>query len=149
MKTIARKILSSAAVSLCACSAAAVPQCTVSGSALLSFGTVVALASTGDVSSDTGNSFWLNCNAEVSAAPSIYSSSERVMTSGGSSLPFALSLVAPGSTPLPMSAPGTALGIVRNGTNQSVPLYGRIRAANFKSLPPGLYSTSIVLTIEY
>jgi spore coat protein U-like protein len=144
-----RQTIAALAMATAAGYACATPQCTVSSSATLSFGAVVALASTGDVNSDTGSSFWVNCNAEVTSPPAIYSSDVRAMTSGGRSLPFTLSVVAPGSTPLPSSSPGTPLAIARNGTNQVVTLYGKIRAADFKMLPGGVYTTSILMTIEY
>ncbi len=115
----------------------------------LSFGTVVALASSPDVISDTGGSFWVNCNAEVTSAPQLYSDSGRAMAAAGRSLPFTLSLASPGGSQLPTAAPGTSLGISRNGTNQTVVLYGKIRSVDFRALPAGVYSTSVTLTIEY
>jgi len=69
--------------------------------------------------------------------------------SGGNVLPFALSATSAGGVELPMSSPGTALGITRNGTNQTAVLYGRITSGNFKSLPAGSYATSVSLTVEY
>lgn len=129
--------------------ALAIPTCSVASGATLSFGTVVPLASTGDVSANSGSTFWVNCTAEVSAAPLLYSASTRTLVSGANSLPFALSAASSGGTPLPASSPGTPLGIARNGTNQTVTLYGRIVPSNFKSLPAGSYSTSLSLTVEY
>jgi spore coat protein U-like protein len=129
--------------------ARAVPTCTVSSDARLAFGTVVALASTGDRSTNTGSSFWVNCSAEVTAAPSLHSSSTRTMVSGGNGLPFSLSLVAPGGADLPTSSPGASLSITRNGTNQTVTLYGKILASAFRSLPAGTYSTVVSVTIVY
>jgi hypothetical protein len=49
--------------------ALAIPTCMVASGATLSFGAIVALASTGDVTTNSGTSFWVNCTAEVSAAP--------------------------------------------------------------------------------
>jgi spore coat protein U-like protein len=132
-----------------ACAADAAPQCIVAAAGELSFGQVVALASSPDVTSDTGSSFWVNCNAEVASPPTLYSDSARVMSSGGASLPFTLSLGSPSGTQLPATAPGAGLGIARNGTNQSVTLYGKIRSADFRALPAGRYSTSITVTLEY
>lgn len=127
----------------------AVPTCTSASGATLAFGTIVALASTGDITANTGSSFWVNCTSDVTAAPTLHSNTERTLTSGGNSLPFALSAVAPGSVDLPSSSPGTVLTITRNGANQTVTLYGKVRAADFKALPSGTYSRSITLTIEY
>jgi len=129
--------------------ALAVPTCTVASGATLSFGAVVALASTGSATANSGTSFWVNCTADVTATPALYSASTRALVSGGNSLPFALSVVSAGATEVPAASPGASLGIAKNGTNQTIPLYGRITASNFKSLPSGLYSASIALTVEY
>jgi len=50
---------------------------------------------------------------------------------------------------LSVAPPGTQLGIVGNGTNQTVTLYGRIFAGSFQSLRAGFYTRSISLTVEY
>jgi spore coat protein U-like protein len=127
----------------------AVPTCTVASGAMLSFGAVVALASTGDVTTNSGSSFWVNCTSDVAAAPALYSATPRTLLSGGNSLPFALSIVSPGGVELPTASPGVQLGLFRNGSNQMVTLYGNILATNFQSLSPGMYSRSITLTLEY
>lgn len=127
----------------------AVPTCTVATGATLSFGNVVALASTGDVTTNSGSSFWLNCTSDVTAAPSLYSPTSRTLTSGGNSLPFALSAVTPGGAELPSASPGVPLAFTRNGTNQTVTLHGRIHSSDFRSLPAGAYAGSIELTVEY
>jgi hypothetical protein len=115
---------------------------------MLSFGAVVALASTGDVTTNSGSSLWVNCTSEVAAAPALYSAT-RTLLSGSNSLPFALSIVSPGGAELPTASPGAQLGLTRNGSNQIVTLYGKILATNFQSLSPGMYSRSITLTLEY
>ncbi len=127
----------------------AVPTCTVASNATLSFGAIVALASTGDVTANSGTSFWVNCTSDVAAAPSVYSGTPRTLGSGGNTLPFALSVIAPGGAELPTASPGVSLGILRNGTQQVVTLYGKILANNFRSLPSGSYSRSISLMVEY
>ena len=127
----------------------AVPTCTIASGAILSFGAVVALASTGDVTTNSGSSLWVNCTSDVAAAPALYSATPRTLLSGGNSLPFALSIVSPGGVELPTAAPGAQLGLTRNGSNQMVTLYGNILAPNFQSLSPGMYSRSITLTLEY
>jgi spore coat protein U-like protein len=129
--------------------ALAVPTCTVAKGATLSFGAVVALASTGNVTTNSGTSFWVNCTADVTATPALYSASTRTLVSGGNTLPFTLSAAPAGGADLTMTSPGTVLGIAKNGTNQTVPLYGRITASDFKSLPSGFYAASITLTVEY
>jgi spore coat protein U-like protein len=130
-------------------SAQAIPTCTIASGAMLSFGAVVALASTGDVTTNSGSSLWVNCTSDVAAAPTLYSSTPRTLLSGGNSLPFALSIVSPGGAELPSASPGVQLGLTRNGSNQMVTLYGKILATNFQSLSPGMYSRSISLTLEY
>jgi spore coat protein U-like protein len=130
-------------------SAHAIPTCTIASGATLSFGAIVALASTGDVTTNSGSSFWVNCTSDVAAVPALYSATPRTLLSGGNSLPFALSIVSPGGVELPTASPGAQLGFARNGSNQMVTLYGKVLAANFQSLPPGMYSRSITLNLEY
>lgn len=127
----------------------ALPTCTVASGGTLSFGTVVALASSPDVTTNSGSSFWVNCTADVLGTPTIYSGSSRVMVSGGNSLPFSLSIQSPGGSELPTSPPGNALGISKNGTNETVTLYGKVFVADFKALPSGAYSVLIMMTVEY
>ena len=68
----------------CACAnALAVPTCTIASGATLSFGSVVALASTGDVTTNSGSSLWVNCTSDVSTTPALYSSTTRTLVSGG------------------------------------------------------------------
>ncbi|MFC5499318.1 spore coat protein U domain-containing protein [Caenimonas terrae] len=129
--------------------AMATPQCSVATGAQLLFGTVVVLERTGDKTTDSASSFWINCNSEVIAAPQMYATGARVMQSGTQQLPFKLSLVSPGGGDLPAGSPGTALDFPHNGANQTVTLYGKILVSDFKSLPGGLYSGSVHLTIEY
>lgn len=148
LRTMLRTGIAAACVAA-ASAAPAAPQCSISTNAQLSFGTVVALESTGDRTTDSAGSFWINCNSEVTGAPQLYSGTPRVMLSGANSLPFQLSLSSPGAGDLPAASPGTPLPIARDGTNQTVTLYGKIRVPDFKGLPPGLYSASVGLTIEY
>lgn len=129
--------------------ALAVPTCTVASGGLLSFGNVVPLASTGDIGSNTGGSFWINCNTEVTSSPAIYSASLRQMSNGAAILPFRLSVSSVGGADLAVSAPGTALDLARDGSNETVTIYGKILAADFKGLPSGAYSQVVMVTVEY
>jgi spore coat protein U-like protein len=148
MKLLLRGLVASLIAVACT-HALAVPTCTVATGATLSFGAVVALASTGDVTTNSGSSFWVNCTADVTAAPSLYSATQRTLTSGGNNLPFALSAVTPGGAELPTASPGAPLGFTRDGTPQIVTLHGRMVASNFRALPAGSYARAIVLTLEY
>ncbi len=93
--------------------------------------------------------FWVNCSNDVATAPALYSATPRTLVWGTNSLAFSLSTSAPGGTELSTAPPGTSLGIGRDGTNQTVTLYGRILASDFRSLRAGAYARSIALTIEY
>jgi len=127
----------------------AVPTCTVASSPSLSFGSVPALASTGDVTTNTGSSFWINCTSDVVGTPGLYSAGARTLVSGSAALPFHLSPVSPGGPDLPSAPGGTPVAINKNGTNENVPLYGKILAADFKALPSGVYVATVTLTIAY
>lgn len=133
----------------CASPAWAVPTCTVASGGALSFGAVVALASTPDVQTNSGASFWVNCTSDVASTPAIYSATARTMTSGGNSLPFALSAVSAGGPGLPTGLPGAPLAIAKDGSNETVTLYGEILTTDFKGLPSGQYSQSITITVVY
>lgn len=148
MKRAVRGLLASVMAGVCT-QVLAVPTCTVATGATLSFGAVVALASTADVTTNSGGSFWVNCTSDVPAAPLLHSATPRTLTSGGNSLAFALSAVTPGGAELPTASPGAPLGFTRNGTNQTVTLHGRIDSSHFRSLPAGAYARSIALTLEY
>ena len=129
--------------------ALAAPTCTMATDATLHFGAVNALASTGDRTTNSGTSLWVNCTSEVTTSPALYSTTTRTLVSGGSSLAFTLSAIAADGSELPMAFPGTSLGVARNGSNQTVTLYSKIRAADFKALPSGSYSRVVTLTLEY
>jgi spore coat protein U-like protein len=80
----------------------------------------------------------------------MYSATPRVMKNSAYGLPFNLSLNS-GATSDDLSAnsPGTQFDIIRDGQPRQLTLYARILAQNFRSLPGGVYSTSITLTLEY
>jgi hypothetical protein len=127
-------------------SAQAVPTCTIASGATLSFGAMVALASTGDVTTNSGSSFWVNCTSDVAAAPALSSATPRTLLSGGNSLPFALSIVSPGGAELPTASPGAQLGLARNHVTNleasftlcaSIALHNSYRSSNW---PPGRLS---------
>jgi spore coat protein U-like protein len=143
------RLLGLVAAMLATRQATAVPTCTIASGAVLPFGRVVPLASTGDIDTNSGSSFWINCTADVTSAPAIYSGTSRVMAFGENSLPFQLGAQHAGGPELPSTSPGTPLDITPNGSNQTVPLYGRILAADFKRLPAGAYSQVLSVTVEY
>jgi hypothetical protein len=90
------------------------------------------------------------CDSSVVGTLRLYSGTPRVMSSNSYSLPFNLSLTsAAASNDLATLSPGTQFNIARDGQWQTVTLYAKIFARDFKSLPAGLYSTAITLTVEY
>lgn len=130
-------------------SAHATSGCTIAPGAQIAFGPVVALASTGDVDSNSGSSLVVQCAADVALPPSLYSSSPRRLSGPGGDLPFRLSLDSPGGLELADASPGSPLSVPSDGIDHVVPLHARLRAADFASLPAGNYAASITLTIEY
>lgn len=129
---------------------AAAQSCTVATGGALAFGAVVALASTANQTTDSGQSFKVNCDSGVAGTLRLYSATPRVMHSNGSSLPFNLSLNSgAASDDLPTAALGAPFNITRNGTDQAVILYAKIYTQNFRALPGGLYSAALMLTVEY
>ena len=131
-------------------SAMAAPTCTIATGATLSFGSVVALASTPDQTTNSGTSFWVNCSEDVTTAPTLYSSTTpRTLQSSVYSIPLALSTHSPGGPELPFAAPGMPLSLLRNGTAETVVLYAKIQSTHFRSLPSGSYTAVLSLTVEY
>jgi spore coat protein U-like protein len=147
-REVARSLLAVGVLTVCL-DVAAVPMCSVASGAAIAFGNLPALASTGDVAANSGQSFWINCTSEVVAAPSIHSSTPRSLQGPGEPIAFGLSAVAPGGIDLPAASPGSALTAARNGSNQTVTLHARIRAADFATRPSGSYARQVVLTVEY
>ena len=131
-------------------SAMAAPTCTIATGATLSFGSVVALASTPDQTTNSGTSFWVNCSEDVTAAPTLYSSTTpRTLQSSVYSIPLALSTHSPGGPELPFASPGMPLNVLRNGTAETVVLFAKIQSTHFRSLPSGSYTAVLSLTVEY
>lgn len=131
-------------------SALALPTCTIATGATLSFGSVVALASNPDQTTNSGTSFWVDCSADVQSAPALYSSTTpRVLLSGVYGIPLALSTEAPGGPELPFASPGMPLNVLRNGTAETVILYAKVQSIHFRSLPSGSYTAVLSLTVEY
>jgi spore coat protein U-like protein len=125
-------------------------SCTVAQGAILAFPPVVALANGGDQTTDSGQSFKISCDASVVTSLRLYAASPRVMINNSRYLPFNLSLTSGAlSNDLAASSPGTPLNITRDGQGQTVPLYARIYAHDFQSLPGGVYATTLTLTLEY
>jgi spore coat protein U-like protein len=124
--------------------------CEVSAAgAKIDFGPVVALESTGDKAGDSSEGFQVACSTGLS--PQIYSTSDRVMTSGANNLAFDLCLSAcNGSNALATTQLGAdTLTIIQDGSLKPVTLHGRIKAANFKSLPAGSYTTTVTVSVDY
>lgn len=132
-------------------SAGALAQsCTVASGATLAFPVIVALASTGDQTTDSAQSLKVACDSAVTGTLRLYSGTARVMSNGAHSLPFNLSLSSgAASNDLSTLSPGAPFDLGRDGQPHTVTLYAKIFARDFKSLPAGPYSASITLTVEY
>lgn len=125
-------------------------SCTVALDGTLVFPTVVALASGGNQTTDSGQSLKVGCDAGVAGPLKLFSATPRVMSNNANALPFNLSLNSGAvSDDLPANSPGAPFNVVRDGQGHAVTLYARILAQNFKSLPGGTYSAAITLTLEY
>ena len=129
--------------------AQAITGCSVGTGSQVAFGPVIALASTGDVDSNSGGSLLVRCGTVVALPPSLYSGSTRELSGVGGALPFRLSLSSPGGPDLPASTPGAPLSVASDDVDHVVTLHARLRAADFAALPSGVYTTSVTLTIEY
>lgn len=107
-----------------------------------------------DVVADTAGSLLIACTAGTT--PLIWSDSTRTLSGPGAGveiIPFSL-----GQTPaaaltdaLPIISTGEAIAapFVADGTEQAVPLHGLIKAADFAGKPPGVYTASITINVNY
>jgi hypothetical protein len=119
----------------------------------IAFGSIVTLASVGDKTADSGTTFKVACSSDVT--PTIASTTVRSMSDGAGTphlLPFNLSLT-PGAAAddLATTTP-VALTITQDGTMQTVPLYGKVLAANFtgaNALPAGSYTNTMIVDVAY
>jgi spore coat protein U-like protein len=135
---------------LLACGAALAQSCTVASGGMLAFLGVVALDTTADQDTDSGQSFRIACDSAVAATLRVYSATPHVLRSGGHALPFNLSLNSgAGSDDFPAGSPGAQIALARNGKEQPVTLYARLFSRDFRSLPAGTYSAALTLTLEY
>jgi spore coat protein U-like protein len=121
--------------------------CEVSATSGISFGTFLALSSTGDKTADSGTTFKVACSS--GAAPNLYAVGTREMANGADVLPFNLSLTAGAAADDLAAVTGTALAITKDGSPQDVVIYAMTRAADFKALPAGNYTTTVAMTVEY
>lgn len=125
--------------------------CEVSASgAAIDFGSVVALASSGNKTANSGSGFQVACSTGLT--PTIYSTTTREMDDGaGHTLAFNLCLSAcSGSNDLAATQEGAdSLSITQDGTLKTVALHGRILATNFQALPAGSYSKSVTVNVDY
>lgn len=132
-------------------SATLTSACEVSATSAISFGNVVALASTtANTAANSGSTFQVACS--VSESPTIYASGTREMINGTDVIPFTLSVVSSGGAELP-STSGTAAALpgsfVQDGDLHNVTLYSTIDAADFKSLPSVAYTTDLTVAVVY
>lgn len=107
-----------------------------------------------DVVADTAGSLLIACT--TGTTPLLWSDSPRVLTGPGAGvpeIPFSLGQTTATALTdaLPIVAAGEAIAapFVADGTEQSVPLHGLIKAADYVGKDPGLYSTSITINVEY
>ena len=133
-------------------SATVIEACSVSAATMV-FPAISPFATT-DVVADTAGSLMIACTALTT--PLIWSDSPRVLKGPGAGvieIPFSL-----GQTPataltdaLPIIATGEAIAapFVANGTEQSVPLHGLIKAADIAGKEPGLYTAIITINVNY
>ena len=133
-------------------SATVAEACSVTA-ATMTFPTI-SHSSDADVVADTGGSLLIACTAGTT--PLIWSDSTRTLSGPGAgveTISFSL-----GQTPataltdaLPIVSTGEAIAapFVADGTEQSVPLHGLIKAADYAGKPPGLYTASITINVNY
>lgn len=124
-------------------------SCTVSA-ASMTFPGFAALSSTADQTANTDGSLLVACT--TGAVPMIWSDSTRVLTGPGGTIAFNLDQAAGAVTnalPITTGAAEGITGYVSSGAPISVPLYGRITAADFGGKQAGQYTANIVVSVNY
>ncbi len=125
--------------------------CEVTGTPALSFGTLPALSSASDATANTGTGLSVACSPD--AAPSIYVTGTRSMSSGGGApvlIPFNLSLTSGATSNNLASAAGDeSLTITQDGTPQVVTIYGRVLTADSVGRPATTYTASLTVSVDY
>jgi spore coat protein U-like protein len=126
--------------------------CEVAAGGTIAFADFVTLASAGNQTASSGNTFTVACSSDVT--PKISSASSRTMAVAGKSLPFNLSLTSGAAADdLPVdTATAALLTLTKDGTMKVVPLYATVLAANFtgvKALPAGTYITTVAVDVSY
>jgi spore coat protein U-like protein len=122
----------------------------VSASAALSFGTFTPLDSTGDRLANTGSSFQVRCTSN--ASPSLYATGTRKLTKGGDEIGFLLSanpVAVADDLPSTLATALPLTSLAKDGTAETVTLYGRVRVDNYSNKPGGAYSSAITLQLVY
>jgi spore coat protein U-like protein len=154
---VAASLVSAAGVSMAAGSvssnltvdATLVSACEVSPTAAIHFGNITTLLSAGDQMADSGSTFQVACSKDV--APLISTTAVRTMLFGAVPLPFNLSLT-PGAAVDNFPPTATGLVMVKDGTMQTITLYGRVLAANFTGLSAkimGAYTVNLTVDLAY
>lgn len=107
-----------------------------------------------DVVADTAGTLLIACTALTT--PLLWSDSPRIMTGPGAGIdeiPFSLgqtpATALTDSLPSIMAGEAIAAPFVADGTEQSVPLNGLIKAADYAGKAPGLYTASIIINVNY
>ena len=132
-----------------AVSATLVKACEVRGTPTLSFGSFEALASSG-VREAVSSDFQVACSAD--ATPTIFSSTPRVLSASGRSVPFSLGLSAVSAAANGLgtnAATANPLVITQDGTLQVVPIYARINAEDYQAQVSGSYTATVNMTVAY
>ncbi len=116
----------------------------------IGFGNIIALASSGDKTADSGSTFKVACTSGVT--PTIATSTTRSMTDGTGFLPFQLSLSAGAAADdFPSTTPGN-LTLTQDGTLQTITIYAKVLSANFtgaNALIAGTYTQTVVVDVAY
>jgi spore coat protein U-like protein len=124
-------------------------SCTVSAAAM-TFPGFAALLSTADQTADTAGSLLVACTTGI--APTVWSDTARILTSGVNTVAFNLSQTSGAAADdLPTASLSAELitGYTSTGAPIDVPLYGKILATNFGGKPAGAYTTNITVSVNY
>ena len=148
MMMVSASVSSATATGTMTVNATLTSGCTVSASTL-DFGSVSALASSSDVTGNTGTSLKIACTTGTS--PTIWSGTTRELSDGTNTIAFNLNLASNFSINLPTDTGGavTIPSFTADGTEKTVVIYGKILAANFGGKPAGAYTKDVTLSVNY
>jgi spore coat protein U-like protein len=129
---------------------AVVSACEVTGVTQLNFSALPALASGTAATGDTGSTLLVACSSDLT--PMLYVVGLRSLSDGAGTphlIPFNLSLTSGAAVNDLPAVTGTDLAMTKDGTPQTVTIYGKVLVADAQGKPTGNYTANLTVNVDY